>query len=47
MSLVGVLGLLQECPNVSPYDYCHGALENRDRNIAFTGSDDIRILKAN
>lgn len=44
MRLVGVLGLLQEHLKISPHGYCHKALENRVRNIAFTGSDDILIL---
>lgn len=44
ISLVGVLGLILKCPKVSPHGYCHGALENKDRNIAFTGSNDVLVL---
>lgn len=39
-----MLGLILECPKDSLHGYCHGALEEGARNIAFTGSDDILIL---
>lgn len=44
ISLIGALGLILKCPKVSPHGYCYGALENKARNIAFTGSNDILFL---